>query len=105
MTEHATEHDAGHGRKYTGDVNVGLLVTLFLTGGLFLVAFLFFMVGFFDYMAYQGRIEKVINQPYQPLISELQPQIASLHQGAKVPIDQAMRQTVQHYQQQAPASH
>ena len=25
MTEHATEHDAGHGRKYTGDVNVGLL--------------------------------------------------------------------------------
>ena len=94
---HDEQHDDhGHGNAHTGDVNIGLLVTLFIAGVLFLTAFLFFMVGFFDYMAYQGRIEKVVNRP-SPAMQLKAQQASNLHGGAEIDIDQAMKDIVTSY--------
>lgn len=91
---HENQHDEHD--HHDGDVNIGLLVTISIAGILFLVAFLFFMVGFFDYMAYQGRLEKVINVPAASMEIKVQ-QTANLYSGAEIRIDDAMSQVVQEY--------
>ena len=102
MADSAEHHADAHSESHTGDINVGLLATLFAAGGLFLVTLMFFMVGFFNYMACQSFTEKVINRP-SPLTQTLHAQVASLNQGAKIPVDQAMQDMVKRYQQQQPA--
>lgn len=95
MSDAHTRPDSEH-NHHTGDVNIGLLTTLFVAGVLFLTAFLFFMVGFFDYMAYQGRNEKVVNVPAPAMEIKIQ-QTANLYSGAKIRIDTAMDQVVDQY--------
>ena len=87
----------------TGGVNVGLISTLFVAGCLFLVAFLFAMVGFFDFMAYQGRIDKVVNRASPALEMKAQ-QSADLGPDAKVTINQAMQTVVLQYESTDPGS-
>lgn len=86
-----------HQDEHGTDVNVGLLATLFVVGVLFLTAFIFFMIGFFDYMAYQGRLEKVVNRP-SPVLNLKSTQSANLHGGGeKVRINEAMDMVVAQY--------
>lgn len=82
---------------HEADINIGLLVTLLLAGSIFLVTLLFTVAGFFNYMAYQERLDKVVNRPYD-VSSKIQDQLVQLTQRAEIPISQAMPLIVEKYE-------